>query len=118
MRAKRGPASRKRRKKILKKARGFRGGQSKLYRTATERLNRALQYAYRDRRVKKREFRSLWITRIGIASKQNGLSYSKLISGLKKAEVAIDRKILAELAVSSPEAFSKVVEVAKSKLAA
>lgn len=88
-----------------------------MFRTATERVNRALQFAYRDRRVRKRDFRSLWITRIGIASKQNGLSYSRLVAGLKKAKVLVDRKILADLAVSNPSAFTKIVEVAKSTLA-
>jgi len=110
------PASRRRRKKILKKAKGYRGGQSKLFRTAVERVARALQFSYRDRRVKKREFRALWITRIGIASKLNGLSYSKLIAGLKKAKIAIDRKVLADLAVKAPKAFTDVVEKAKAQL--
>lgn len=117
-RVRRGTKARSRRKKILKRAKGFRGGQSKLYRTAADKVHRALQFSYRDRRVKKRDFRSLWITRIGIASKLNGLSYSKFISGLKKAGVELDRKVLAELAVNSPEAFAKVVEIAKAKLAA
>src|SRR3989338_3643972 len=111
-------ASRNRRKKILKKAKGYRGGQSKLFRTATEKVNRALQFAFRDRRVKKRDFRALWITRIGIAAKINGLSYSKFISGLKKAGVGLDRKVLSELAVSDPLAFTKIVELAKAKLVA
>lgn len=110
--------SRKRRKKILKQAEGYRGGQSKLIRTAVEKVHRALQFAYRDRRQKKRDFRSLWITRIGIASKLHGLSYSKLMSGLKKAHVGLDRKILADLAIQAPEAFKDVVEMAKQKLAA
>lgn len=117
-RATNNPASRRRRKSVLKQAKGFRGGQSRLFRTATERVNRALQYAYRDRRVKRREFRALWITRIGIASKINGLSYSKFIAGLKNAGIDLDRKILADLAVKSPKVFSEVVEVAKSKLTA
>jgi len=111
-------ASRNRRKKILKKAKGYRGGQSKLFRTAVEKVARGLQFAFRDRRVKKRDFRALWITRIGIAAKENGLSYSKLISGLKKAQVNLDRKILADLAVNSPKSFAEVVSLAKSKLAA
>ncbi|MBI4412690.1 MAG: 50S ribosomal protein L20 [Deltaproteobacteria bacterium] len=111
------PASRRRRKKILKTARGYRGGQSKLFRTAVERVARALQFAYRDRRVKKREFRALWITRIGIAAKLNGLSYSRLIAGLKKANIAVDRKVLADLAVRAPKAFADVVEKAKAQLA-
>ncbi|MBI2340542.1 MAG: 50S ribosomal protein L20 [Deltaproteobacteria bacterium] len=110
-------ASRRRRKKILKEAGGYRGGQSKLFRTAAERVARALQYAYRDRRVKKRDFRSLWITRIGIASKLQGLSYSRLIAGLKKANIAVDRKVLADLAVRAPQAFADVVAKAKASLA-
>lgn len=110
-------ASKKRRKKVLKEAKGYRGAQSKLFRSATERVSRALQYAYRDRRVKKRDFRALWITRIGIASSLQGVSYSKLINGLKKAGVALDRKVLADLAVRFPAAFNEVVAMAKSKLA-
>lgn len=117
-RVKRGPKARRRRNKILAEAKGYRGGQSKLFRTATEKVNRALQFAFRDRRVKKRDFRSLWIIRIGIASKLNGLSYSKFISGLKKAGVTLDRKVLSELAISDPQAFTKIVELAKTKLAA
>lgn len=115
-RARNNPASKARRKRILKAAKGFRGGQSKLIRQATERVNRSLQYAYRDRRVKKRDFRSLWITRIGIASKLNGLSYSKLIHGLKEAGITIDRKNLSDIAIKAPEAFKKIVDVAKAKL--
>lgn len=117
-RVKRGPKARKRRNKILAMAKGYRGGQSKLFRTATEKVNRALQFAFRDRRVKKRDFRALWIVRIGSATKMNGLSYSKFISGLKKAGVTLDRKVLSELAISDPQAFTKIVELAKSKLAA
>ncbi len=111
-------ASKRRRKKVLKQAKGFSGANSRLFRTATEKVNRAMQYAYRDRRVKKRDFRALWITRIGIASKINGLSYSKLVSGLKKAGVILDRKILADLAVKAPKVFSEIVGIAKAKLAA
>lgn len=110
------PASRQRRKKVLKQAKGFEGAQSKLYRTATERVNRALQYAYRDRKVKKRDFRSLWITRIGIASKLNGLSYSKFINGLKQANINLDRKILSDLAIKAPQVFTAIVEQAKAKI--
>ncbi len=116
-RVKRGTKARTRRKKVLKQAKGFRGGQSKLFRTAVEKVARALQFSYRDRRVKKRDFRALWITRIGSAAKLHGINYSRLIDGLKKANVAIDRKILADLAVRSPEAFKSVVDLAKSKLA-
>lgn len=106
------PASRRRRKRVLKQAKGYRGAQSKLFRTAKERVARALQYAYRDRRVKKRDARSLWITRIGIASKLEGMSYSKLIAGLKKANIGLDRKILSDLAVRSPKVFSEIVALA------
>lgn len=114
-RVKNSPQSKRRRKKVLKEAKGFRGGSSKLYRSATEKLNKSLQYAYRDRRVKKRNFRALWITRIGIASKLHGLSYSKLIAGLKRANINIDRKILADLAVRAPKAFGEIVETVKAK---
>lgn len=118
MRARNKPASRRRRKRVLKGAKGFVGGKSRLFRTATERLNRALRYAYRDRRTKKRDFRQLWITRIGAAARINGISYSRFMSGLKRASVAIDRKNLAELAVNAPQVFKEIVDVAKSKLAA
>ena len=117
-RVKRSTKAKARRKKVLKRAKGFRGGQSKLFRTAVERVNRALQFAYRDRRVKKRDFRALWISRIGAATRVHGLSYSKFIDGLKKANVALDRKVLSDLAIKSPDTFAKIVEVAKSKLAA
>ena len=107
------PASRKRRKKILKLAKGFRGGRSKLYRTATETVNRGLAYNYRDRKVKKRNFRSLWIIRVNNAAKLNGISYRSFIQGLKKANIELDRKTLADLAVNDPRAFKKIVEVVK-----
>jgi len=108
----RGFKARRRRNKVLKMARGFRGGRHSLYRTATEAVDRALRYAYRDRRNKKRDFRRLWITRISAAAKQNGTSYSKLMGGLKKAGVELDRKILANMAILDPGGFSKVVELA------
>jgi len=108
----RGFKARRRRKKVLKMARGFRGGRHSLYRTATEAVDRALNYAYRDRRNKKRDFRKLWITRISAAAKQNGTSYSKLMGGLKKAGVELDRKILANMAILDPGGFSKVVDLA------
>ena len=95
-------ASRRRRKKILKQAKGYRGARSKLIRTASDAVDRAGQYAYRDRRQKKRTFRALWITRINAAARENGISYSKLISGLNKAGVEVNRKVLADLAVTSP----------------
>lgn len=116
-RAKRGFKARRRRNKILKEARGFRGGQSKLYRTAVEKVDRANQFAYRDRRVKKRDFRSLWIIRISAATKAQGLSYSKFIHGLKGLSVNLNRKILADLAVRSPKAFDVLIGQVKEKLA-
>jgi large subunit ribosomal protein L20 len=109
-------ASRKRRKKILKLAKGYRGARSKLYRTATEAVDRALNYAYRDRKARKRDFRKLWIVRINAAARLHGISYSRLVSGMKMAGMGIDRKMLAELAVSDQRAFSKVVEQAKLSL--
>jgi large subunit ribosomal protein L20 len=115
-RVKRGVRAKKRRKKVLKQAKGYQGGRSKLYRSAKEAVDRALNYAYRDRRTKKRDFRSLWISRINAAARLNELSYSQLISGLKKAEVTIDRKLLAELAVSDPRVFSEIVNVAKENI--
>ncbi|HEY6837409.1 MAG TPA: 50S ribosomal protein L20 [Geobacteraceae bacterium] len=113
-RVKRGFKARQRRNKVLKLAKGYRGARSKLFRSATEAVDRALKYAFRDRRVKKRDFRALWITRINAAARINGLSYSRLIHGLKVAQVEIDRKILADLAVSDPGAFTQIVGVAKA----
>ncbi len=110
-RVKRGYKARQRRKKVLKAAKGFRGGQSKLFRTASVSVDRARMYAYRDRRTKKREFRKLWIIRINAAARENGLSYSQLMGGLHKAGVEIDRKMLAEMAVSDPAAFTKVASM-------
>ena len=107
-------ASRRRRKKILKQAKGYRGARSKLIRTASDAVDRAGQYAYRDRRQKKRTFRALWITRINAAARENGISYSKLISGLNKAGVEVNRKVLADLAVPSPDAFKALVETANA----
>ena len=112
-RVKRGFKARHRRKEILKAAKGYRGGQSRLFKTASISVDRARMFAYRDRRTKKRDFRRLWIIRINAASREYGLSYSKLIGGLHKAGIDLDRKILAEMAVSDPEAFSKVVSMAK-----
>lgn len=112
MRVKRGFKARRRRKKILKLAKGYRGGRSKLYRTAADAVDKALQYAYRDRRTRKRDFRRLWIARINAAARINNLSYSRFISGLKRCGVELDRKILAELAVSDPEAFSQLAAIA------
>lgn len=115
-RVKKAVASRKRRKKVLKLAKGYRGARSKLYRTATEAVDRAMKYAYRDRRARKRNFRRLWIARINAGARIYGISYSRLINGMKKAGIGIDRKILAELAVSDQQAFSKVVEEARLSL--
>jgi large subunit ribosomal protein L20 len=112
MRVKRGYKARRRRKKILKLAKGFRGGRSKLFRTAADAVDKALMYAYRDRRVRKRDFRRLWIARINAAAKMNNISYSKLIHGLKLANVEIDRKVLADLAISDPSAFTKIAGLA------
>lgn len=112
-RAKRGFKARRRRKKVMKQAQGYYGGRSKLFRTAQEAVDKGLQYAYKDRRLKKRDFRALWIIRIGSAAKLAGLSYSKFINGLKKAKVFLDRKILSEIAVSDPSGFGKLVEIAK-----
>jgi large subunit ribosomal protein L20 len=105
--------SRERRKKILNQAKGFRGGRSKLLRSASETVDRALKFAYRDRKVRKREFRSLWIIRINAATREHGLSYSRFMNGLKTANVELDRKSLANLAMTDPAAFAKLVEVAK-----
>jgi len=117
-RVKRGTTRRDRRRKTLKLASGFRGTKSKLYRSAMESVDRALKYSMRDRRVRKRDFRRLWIVRIGAAAKQNGISYSHLICGLKKSGVELDRKILADMAVKEPAAFAKLAETAKHALAA
>jgi large subunit ribosomal protein L20 len=113
-RVKRGFKARRRRNKVLKLAKGYRGARSKLFRSATEAVDRALNYAFRDRRVKKRDFRSLWITRINAASRLNGLSYSKFIFGLKMANVEIDRKVLADIAVSDPNGFLEIANLAKA----
>lgn len=113
-RAKGGPKTRQRRKKVLKQAKGYWGGRRRLYRPAAETVTRALAFAYRDRRQKKREFRSLWVLRINAACRGLGLSYSVFVAGLKKAGVALDRKILAELAVTDPAAFARLVETARS----
>ena len=113
-RVKRGFKARQRRNKVLKLAKGYRGARSKLFRSATEAVDRALNYAFRDRRVKKRDFRALWIVRINAAARLNGVSYSKLIHGLKIAKVEIDRKVLADLAVSDPRGFAEIATLAKA----
>ena len=111
-RATNAPQSRKRRKKILKAAKGYRGGRSKLLKTATVAVMRSRQQAYKDRKKRKGDFRRLWIIRINAAARENGLSYSKLIMGMKKADIALDRKILAEMAVSDPQGFSEIARMA------
>ena len=116
-RVKKSVKSRKRRKGVLKEAKGYRGGRGRLYRIATEAVDRAHKFAYRDRKAKKRVFRSLWITRINAAARSHDLTYSQLISGLNKARVEIDRKILAEMSYSNPAEFAKIVEIAKGQLA-
>ena len=108
----RGFKARRRRNRVLKLAKGYRGGRSRLYRTATEAVDRALNYAYRDRRAKKRDFRQLWIARINAGARMNDISYSQLMGGLKKAGVDLDRKVLSNLAIPDAESFSKVVQVA------
>ena len=116
-RVKRGVAARKRRNRILDQAKGYYGARSKLIKTARETVEKGWRYAYRDRKQKKRTFRALWITRINAAARENGLSYSKLINGLKCANVEVDRKILAQLAVTDPKAFGELADLAKSQSA-
>ena len=117
-RVKRGVASRARRKNVLSKAKGYYGARSRLYKTANQAVTKAGQYAYRDRRQRKRQFRALWIARINAAARLHELSYSRFINGLKKAEVEIDRKILADLAVHDADAFGVLAETAKGALSA
>ena len=113
MRIKRAVNAVKKRRKILKQAKGYFGAKSKLYRTAREQVMRSGQYAYIGRKQKKRDFRALWITRINAACRINDISYSRFVSGLKKANVTLNRKVLADMAVREPEAFANLVEVAK-----
>ncbi len=117
-RAKGGPKTRQRRKARLKMAKGYWGGRHRLFRTATEAVDKGLLYAYRDRRQKKRDFRRLWIVRINAAASLSGLSYSKLMAGLKKAGIGLDRKVLADLAIADPKGFAQIAETAKTNLAA
>jgi large subunit ribosomal protein L20 len=117
-RIKRGVTARKKRRKIFKRAKGFFGSRHRLLRTATEAVNKALSYAYRDRRGRKREFRQLWIARINAAARLNNVSYSRFMDYLKKAGIALDRKILAELAVNDPQGFAEIVSMAKGEQAA
>jgi large subunit ribosomal protein L20 len=117
MRVKRGVTSHRRHRKILKQAKGFRGARSKLIRPARNAVERSLVFAYRDRRQRKRQFHRLWIVRINAAARENGLSYSRFVAGLKQAGLELDRKILAELAVNDPAAFAQLAERAKSPAA-
>ena len=116
-RVKGGFKARRRHKKVLNMAKGYRGGRSKLFRSAVETVDRALNYAYRDRRVRKRVFRRLWIVRINAAARLHGLSYSRFIAGLTKAQVEVDRKILADIAVKDPVTFGKFADIASAALA-
>lgn len=110
------PASRARRKKVMKAAKGYVGGRSRTFRQAKDSVERSLCYAYRDRKTRKRDFRRLWITRISAAARNNGISYSRFIQGLKKAGIGLDRKILADMAVSDPPGFTTVAEKAKASI--
>lgn len=115
-RVKRGVVARRRHKKVLKQAKGYYGARSRVYRVATQAVTKAGQYAYRDRRNKKRVFRSLWITRINAQARANGLTYSQFIAGLKKAEIGLDRRVMADLAVHDKPAFAALVEKARASL--
>ncbi len=115
-RVKGGMNTKKHHKKILKLAKGYRGSKSKLYRVANQAVMKSLSYAYIGRKQKKRDFRSMWITRISAACKQNGINYSRFMNGLKKANVEINRKMLSEIAIGDPAAFSQLVETAKANL--
>jgi large subunit ribosomal protein L20 len=117
-RVKRGVTAHARHKKVLEKAKGFRGRRGNVYRIANEAVMRAGQYAYRDRRNKKRTFRALWIARINAAARECGLTYSVFMNGLKKAEISVDRKVLADIAVMDKAAFAKIAEQAKASLSA
>jgi len=117
-RIKRGVTARKKRREMLEMAKGFFGARSRLLRTATEAVNKAMAYAYRDRRSKKRDFRRLWIARISAAARLNDITYSRLIDGMKKAGIELDRKIMADLAVNDPQGFAKLVATARGEQAA
>lgn len=116
-RVKRGFKARRRRNKVLKRAKGFRGSRKNRFKTAVHVVKRALRYEYRDRRVKKRNFRRLWVTRINAASRANGLKYSEFMAGLKKSNIELDRSVLADLAVKDPTAFTQLVQTAKAAVA-
>ncbi len=116
-RVKRGVTARARHKKVLKKAKGYYGARSRVYRVATQAVTKAGQYAYRDRRQRKRQFRALWIARINAGARMFGISYSRMINGMKKADIGLDRKVLADLAVHDIDTFGKIAEKAKAALA-
>jgi large subunit ribosomal protein L20 len=116
-RVKRGVATRRRKNRILRQAKGYYGGRSRLIKTAREAVEKGWKYAYRDRKQRKRQFRVLWIARINAAAREHGLSYSRFMHGLRLAGVEVDRKVLADLAVSDPKAFGALAEMAKSKAA-
>jgi len=116
-RVKRGVAAKRRHNRILRQAKGYYGGRKNLIKTAREAVEKGWKYAYRDRKQRKRVFRALWIARINAAAREHGLSYSRFMDGLKKADVEIDRKVLAQLALSDPKAFGELAELAKSKAA-
>ena len=117
-RVKRGTIAHARHKKVLKRAKGYYGRRKNVFRVAKQAVTKAGQYAYRDRKVKKREFRALWVVRINAAARQNGISYSRFINGLLKASIEVDRKVLADLAVNEPAVFAELAERAKAALAA
>ena len=117
-RVKRGVQARARHRKVLKQAKGYYGARRKIYRVAKQAVIKAGQYAYRDRRQRKREFRALWITRINAAARANGISYSRLMNGLRRAEIEVDRKVLADIAVHDPEGFAALAQAAKEALPA
>jgi large subunit ribosomal protein L20 len=117
-RVKRSVNARKKRRKVLEQAKGYRGTKHSSYRRAKEQVQRSLKYAYRDRRVRKREFRKLWIVRINAGARENGLSYNTFMHGLKLAEIELDRKVLADMAVADPASFASLVEQARAALAA
>ena len=114
MRVKRGMAAHRRHKKYLDLAKGYRGARSKLYRTAREAVERALVYSYRDRKVRKREFRKLWILRINAGAREHGLSYSRFMNGLKKVDISLDRKVLSDIAITDPNGFAALCEQVKA----
>ena len=118
MRVKGGPQTQRKHKKILALTKGQRGSKHRLFKRGNEAMMKSLEYAYRDRKVRKRDFRRLWITRIGAASRQNDMSYSKFMNGLKLAGVELDRKALADIAIHDPAAFTKLVDTARSAIAA